>query len=110
MRHAVRLFPALEGIGWSHRSNGRVALTADHYPHLHEPAEGIIAGLGYNGRGIAMATAMGRIIAERLGGASDSPPLPVTPIRPIRFHRLWPLVVAARRAHGALGDRLRGLA
>jgi glycine/D-amino acid oxidase-like deaminating enzyme len=37
-----------------------VAVTRDHLPRLQELAPGLLAGFGYNGRGVAMATMMGR--------------------------------------------------
>lgn len=64
-------------------------MTRDGIPHLHEPAPGLLAGLGYNGRGVAMATAMGRLLARRaLGESSTSLGFPITPVRPIRLHAL----------------------
>jgi glycine/D-amino acid oxidase-like deaminating enzyme len=85
---ARRLFPGLGSPRWTHRWSGRVALTADHVPHLHEPRPGLLIGLGYNGRGVAMATVMGRLLAERALGASPVEiGWPVTPIAPIRLHR-----------------------
>ena len=39
-------------------------MTRDHLPHLHELAPGLLAGLGYNGRGVAMATVMGRLLVS----------------------------------------------
>ena len=56
-RYAARLWPVLEGIDWTHAWGGRLAMTRDHYPHVHEPAPGVLICLGYNGRGVAMATA-----------------------------------------------------
>ncbi|HEX7788700.1 MAG TPA: FAD-binding oxidoreductase, partial [Methylomirabilota bacterium] len=85
---ARRLFPGLGTARWTHRWSGRVALTADHVPHLHEPRPGLLMGLGYNGRGVAMATVMGRLLAERALGASPADVgWPITPIEPIRLHR-----------------------
>ena len=85
---ARRIFPGLGSPRWTHRWSGRVALTADHVPHLHEPRPGVLIGLGYNGRGVAMATVMGRLLAERALGASPADlGWPVTSIEPIRLHR-----------------------
>jgi glycine/D-amino acid oxidase-like deaminating enzyme len=43
----------------------------------------------YNGRGVAMATATGRLLAECAGGAdADGLPLPPTKVRPLPFHGL----------------------
>jgi glycine/D-amino acid oxidase-like deaminating enzyme len=96
---ARRLFPGLGAPRWTHRWSGRVALTADHVPHLHEPRPGVLIGLGYNGRGVAMATVMGRLLAERALGASPAElGWPVTPIAPIRLHA-WRLPAMAAVVH-----------
>ncbi len=105
-RHAVRLFPALAGVRWKFFWNGQVALTADRYPHVHEPAPGVHIGLGYNGRGVAMASLMGRLLAERVRHRDDHFDLPITPIRPIRFHRFWRTGVQVRRVYGNIRDQL----
>jgi glycine/D-amino acid oxidase-like deaminating enzyme len=106
-RHALMLWPFLRDVRWTHGWNGRVAMTLDHYPHWHEPMPGIIACLGYNGRGIAMATLLGREIARRaLGASTEDILLPPGPIRPIPFHAAWPLGVAAKVAGGRLADGL----
>lgn len=34
-RAAVRLYPQPDGIVWQHGRGGFMALTRDHYPHLH---------------------------------------------------------------------------
>ena len=92
---ARRLFPRIDATSWEHRWSGRVALTADHLPHLHEPRPGVLIGLGYNGRGVAMATVMGKLLAERALGATHAEVgWPVTPIAPIPFHR-WRLPAMA---------------
>jgi len=84
---AARFFPQLGAPQWEHRWSGRVALTADHLPHLHEPRPGLLIGLGYNGRGVAMATRMGKLLADRALGASPAElGWPVTAIAPIPLH------------------------
>lgn len=111
IRCAEALYPDLRGVGWSYFWNGQVAVTEDHFPHLHEPAPGLIVALGYNGRGIAMATMIGRIVARRLLGAHESElELPVTGIKPFRFHAFWRPVVALRTWQELAMDRLRGIA
>ncbi|MGA0565439.1 NAD(P)/FAD-dependent oxidoreductase [Ancylobacter sp. VNQ12] len=102
--HAKELFPALDVATWTHCWNGQVAVTWDHLPHVHEPEPGIHIGLGYNGRGVAMATAMGRMLARRAtGGGPETLDLPVTSIQPILGHFAWPLAVKSRLKW----DRLR---
>jgi glycine/D-amino acid oxidase-like deaminating enzyme len=105
--YARRLWPALTGVRWTHGWNGQLAMTPDHYPHLHEPEPDVLIALGYNGRGVAMATAMGGIIARRIAGeAPDTLDMPVTAITPMRLHALWPLAVQGTIAWGRLRDRL----
>lgn len=104
--YALRLWPALAGTRWTHGWNGRVAITKDHLLHIHEPEDGVLICLGYNGRGIAMASAMGAVLAQRLRGGETSPfPMPISPVKPIRFHRFWPLGVKAAILSGRLKDR-----
>ena len=83
------VFPQLKGTRCEFRWSGRVALTRDHLPHVHRPAPGLTIFLGYNGRGIAMATALGTLVAANLTAADANPlPLPITEIRPIPLHSL----------------------
>ncbi len=81
-------------------------MTTDQYPHIHEPAPGVIACLGYNGRGVAMATAMGVQLAQRIMDRSAQFDMPISPIKAIPFHRLWPIAVRAAIARGRLLDAL----
>jgi glycine/D-amino acid oxidase-like deaminating enzyme len=103
---AVHLFPALKRAEWQYFWNGRTAMTWDHLPHIHEPTEGLRIGLGYNGRGIAMATAVGNMLAERANGApAEALDLPVTPVKPIFGHGFWPFAVRTRLAWERLRER-----
>jgi len=105
--YAQRLWPALRGIGWTHAWSGQLAVTWDHYPHLHEPRDDVLACLGYNGRGVAMSTAMGPQLALRIiGGRAAALDMPITTMREIPFHRLWRSAVAARMMHGRIRDWL----
>jgi glycine/D-amino acid oxidase-like deaminating enzyme len=80
------LFPQLGEIAWAGHWSGWIAMTTDEYPKLHEPAPGILAGLGYSGRGIALATIMGRELARRAGGApAEALAFRTEPLRPIPF-------------------------
>ena len=97
IRYATRLWPQIAGIRWTHGWSGQLAVTPDHYPHIHEPAPGVLVCLGYNGRGVAMSTAMGPQLAKRtLGGAEAEIDMPITGLKPIPFHGLWKSAVAAR--------------
>lgn len=105
-RYAARLWPVLEGIEWTHAWGGRLAMTRDHYPHVHEPASGVLICLGYNGRGVAMATAMGRALADRMAHSSAAFAMPITPLKPIPLHAFWPLAVKAAILTGRVRDFL----
>jgi glycine/D-amino acid oxidase-like deaminating enzyme len=102
--YTKRLWPFIGDPRWTHGWNGQLALTLDHYPHLNEPADKVIACLGYNGRGVAMATVMGGEIARRVTGTpAEDLDMPVkSALEPIRLHRLWPIGVTARIAYGRL--------
>lgn len=92
----ARIFPALEGIGIERRWFGRVAMTADGLPHIHEPEPGLITVVGCQGRGVAMMTAIAQPIVDFLAsGDRKRLPFPVTPIRPIPFHAFRQIGVAA---------------
>jgi glycine/D-amino acid oxidase-like deaminating enzyme len=106
-RYAERLWPQIKGIRWTHGWNGQLAITLDHYPHIHEPAPGVTVCLGYNGRGVAMASAMGPQLAKRiLGGRQEEIDMPITDLKPVPFHGLWKTAVAARIAYGRIRDYL----
>jgi glycine/D-amino acid oxidase-like deaminating enzyme len=96
---ARRLFPQIGAAPWEYRWSGRVALTVDHLPHLHEPRPGLLTALGYNGRGVAMATVMGRVLAARaLGAPPEELDWPVSPVVPIPLHR-WRAPAMAAVVH-----------
>jgi glycine/D-amino acid oxidase-like deaminating enzyme len=89
-----RLFPQLGTVRWQQAWSGWVAMTTDHFPRLHELAPGLYAGLGYNGRGIAAATMMGRDLAALVRGArADATVFPLTPLRPLGWHRIAPALI-----------------
>jgi glycine/D-amino acid oxidase-like deaminating enzyme len=107
IRYAERLWPQLKGVTWTHGWNSRLAITADHYPHVHEPAENLLISLGCNGRGVALSTAMGAQLARRLiGGNKAEIDMPVTGIKPIPMHAFWPVGVTAAVLAGRVRDRL----
>jgi len=92
----IRLYPQLAGISIEKRWYGRVCMTPDHLPHIHEPEPGLIAVAGCQGRGVGLMTTLG----EKLAGyvAARNPellPFPLSPIRPIPFHRFRQVGIAA---------------
>ena len=104
---AHRMFPQLKDVTWQHAWGGYIAITTDHYPHLNLLDEGMIAGLGYNGRGVAMATAMGKVMADwALNVTPDKLDFPLTLPRKIPFHKFSKLGVKLTLAKYKLLDAL----
>ena len=106
-RYTHRLWPQLRPFKFTHGWNGQLAVTMDHYPHIHEPAEGVLVCLGYNGRGVAMSTAMGPELARRvMGGKAAEINMPITDLKSIPLQGLWRTAVAARITYGRIRDYL----
>jgi glycine/D-amino acid oxidase-like deaminating enzyme len=106
MRYAERLWPQLKGAAWTHAWNSRLAITPDHYPHVHEPAENLLISLGCNGRGVALSTAMGAQLARRLIDGNAEIDMPISTIKPMALHAFWPLGVRTAVLAGRMRDRL----
>lgn len=100
-------FPQLGRVQYAYRWAGRIAVTRDFMPHLHQPAPGITVALGCNGRGIALATSLGRYAAALVagGGARDCP-FPISPMQPMALHGWQRWYIAAGVAWYGLLDRL----
>jgi glycine/D-amino acid oxidase-like deaminating enzyme len=105
--YAQALWPALQA-RWTHAWGGRLAMTPDQYVHVHEPAAGVLVCLGYNGRGVAMATVMGAQLARRILDRSSPFDMPISDMKTIRLHAGWPLAVHAAVAYGRFRDFLGG--
>jgi glycine/D-amino acid oxidase-like deaminating enzyme len=106
LAYARTLWPVLEAVPWTHAWGGRLAMTPDQYLHIHEPAAGVLICLGYNGRGVAMSTAMGMQIARRLVEPASPFDMPVSGMKSIPLHALWPVGVRMAIAYGRLKDAL----
>ncbi|HVX77529.1 MAG TPA: FAD-dependent oxidoreductase [Bradyrhizobium sp.] len=92
VRSAREMYPMLGDLPFPYLWAGPVAVTTDSVPHLHNPAPGLWAALGYNGRGVAMATLLGQVAAaacrDREALASRYPVTGITPIPMHAFHRI----------------------
>jgi L-pipecolate oxidase len=83
-RRVRKLYPHLGDIAWDEGWSGWVGMTADEYPQLVSAAPGCFSALGYSGRGIALATILGRELARHLTGTpEDELVLPLTAPKPI---------------------------
>jgi glycine/D-amino acid oxidase-like deaminating enzyme len=104
-----RFYPQLQGAAREYRWCGRVAITEDFLPHLHEPQPGLIVNIGCQGRGVGLETSMGIALAEYCAsGRPEALPFPITPVKPIPFHALQQLYVAATVAWYRLSDGVFG--
>lgn len=102
-------YPMLSDVRFTHHWSGRIAVTRDYLPHVHEPEPGMMMALGYIGRGVALATAVGGAMGKyAASGDKTHLPLPVTPIMPIPFHGARKVYAGAmfawHRAMDALGN------
>ena len=80
-RVLAKLYPQAAGIPFEYRWCGRVAVTRDYLPHLHEPEPGLLIDIGCQGRGVGLQTTMGQALAAYTAGEGpDALPVPLTPI------------------------------
>jgi glycine/D-amino acid oxidase-like deaminating enzyme len=89
--------PQFDYVWW-----GYIGMTADKAPHVHELAPGVTGWNGCNGRGVALATAIGRELGRQATGTGWSDiPLPLSPVRPIPAYafakRIAPAAIVERR-------------
>jgi glycine/D-amino acid oxidase-like deaminating enzyme len=95
-RVMVKMFPQVAGTPFEFRWCGRVAITRDYLPHLHEPEPGLLIDIGCQGRGVGLQTAMGRAMADYVAGGDRSAlPVPVSSIKPFPLYALRRLYVNA---------------
>jgi glycine/D-amino acid oxidase-like deaminating enzyme len=106
-RQMRRLFPAAAGLPRQYAWAGQVALTMDVLPHVWDLAPGLTAALGYNGRGVGMASALGKALARYIAeDRVDTLPFPREKLRPIPLHALRTPMLAAATQYYRLRDFL----
>ncbi|SFH68272.1 NAD(P)/FAD-dependent oxidoreductase [Albimonas pacifica] len=106
-RIACRMIPDLADFEWTHAWGGSVAMTVDHFPHLHLLAPNVLSSGGFNGRGVAITVALGRVLGDWAAGRPpEALDAPVTPLRPIPFHAFRGLGIWATVQKYKLMDRL----
>lgn len=90
------IFPQIGNIKVDFWWSGWMAMNPGNAWQIHKPAPGMVAALGCNGRGVALATIFGRELAEFIAGKGEGElALPFSEIKKIpahAFHR--PLVNA----------------
>lgn len=115
--HLVRLeaamrgcFPQIGTIPVTYRWAGQVDLTPERALRVHCPKPGLWAVIGFSGRGVAIAPAVGKALASAVM-ARDARhlPLPVSPVRPVPFHGLRRPAMALAVGWSWLRDRIEGV-
>ncbi len=87
-QRALKVFPQLEDIQWDYHWGGRLAMTKSGLPFMYEVAPGLIAGMGFNGRGVGMGTMMGRELARyAVMGDPHNTGFPLTSPKTFAMHR-----------------------
>ena len=82
-----KVFPQLGQPRFDYVWHGYVGITWDRLPHCHELAPGVLAFVGCNGRGVALATSIGSELAKAILGANVADlPMPFTPLDPFPAH------------------------
>lgn len=106
-RGARERFPQLGNIDWQYGWSGYLGLTHDHLPEITVVHDRYLAGIGCNGRGIAMATVTGQRLARvALGEAAEVLGIPVRKPRRIFGFSLRRPAVAA----GVIANRMMDVA
>jgi len=107
LRRMREIFPEVDNTRLNHMWTGRVALTLDHVPHIHKLARGLYSGLGFNGRGVAMATMFGKVLAGHCAKNNHADFLPLTPMPKIPFSRFRGQGIAVALTWKRLMDTVR---
>jgi glycine/D-amino acid oxidase-like deaminating enzyme len=91
------VYPAIGSVEWGESWSGWIAISTDQFPRILRLANGVWAAQGYNGRGIAMATLLGRELSFCQGNFErEDLILPVEKKIPwVPFHPFSPLGAAA---------------
>jgi glycine/D-amino acid oxidase-like deaminating enzyme len=81
-RALAKLFPQLEGVAFEHAWYGSIGMTSNALPRFHQLDRNVISFSGFNGRGIAPGTVLGRELARLVLGevSLQQLPLPVTSV------------------------------
>ncbi|MFX0540874.1 NAD(P)/FAD-dependent oxidoreductase [Roseovarius sp. S4756] len=100
-------FPQIGTVPVRYHWAGQVDLTPERALRVHRPEPGIWAVIGFSGRGVAIAPAVGKALAEAVMRDSDEAlPLAVTRMQPLPFHAARRPALAAAIGWAWLRDGL----
>ncbi|EKF18590.1 NAD(P)/FAD-dependent oxidoreductase [Nitratireductor pacificus] len=90
----------------AHVWRGTAAITTDFLPHLYMFAPGFFGAIGCNGRGVAMTTMLGEVLADAATGTPlEALPVPMARAQPVPFRAISSLAPSAYLAKGMWDDR-----
>lgn len=101
-----QVFPQTRGCAIEFRWSGFVAMTLTYMPHMGQLGARSFYSMGYNGTGVAMASLMGRYLAQKTRGEAVNLPLIENRLRPIPLHGFRAPVVRTVTGVYELLDRL----
>lgn len=107
LRRIHDIFPQLGELELEYQWTGWIAMNHEASWKIHEPAPGLLMALGCNGRGVAIATTLGRELARYMRGtpAADLV-MPFAPVKKIAVHAIHPPLVKALIAYYKIRDAL----
>lgn len=84
-KQIARIFPTLGPVEFEEAWHGKIAMTPDHLPRIHQLDTNLFTPIGYNGRGITTGTMFGETMAGLLTGMDHADlPLPMTQLTTVR--------------------------
>jgi sarcosine oxidase len=91
-----RLFPDLAPVHFTHYWQGLLDMAPRLFAGVHRLSDNLYTAVGFSGRGVPTATAVGRDIATMLiSGDEDAMALPLTPLPRAHFSRLASTLLAS---------------
>lgn len=97
-RRVREMYPQIKSIDWRWHWSGLLDITMDRTPKLYNPEEGLFALVGYSGRGVPTATALGEVLGEAgTGVAPKDLPMPISQMRTLNAAPLLSVFVPMLR-------------
>ncbi|MDG2474479.1 MAG: FAD-binding oxidoreductase [Paracoccaceae bacterium] len=93
-RSVSKMFPITGEVEYEYSWGGNVALTLDHYPQISLFDNGVISLSGYNGRGVALTTILGKVVADLINNVpSEDLDFPIKKLRSIPFSQFHNFII-----------------
>lgn len=102
---AEEFFPILKKFKWDFGWGGYIALTPNRQPRLMQIANSVYAGMAYYGRGVAMATAMGKELSLHM--LDKDVHIPASSLQQIPLHEFHKLGISSKFLSSKIMDKLQ---